>query len=68
MFIVDGICILLNVVIADLNPADLVLQVSFSPRVVTTITTQTKVVSYCELYPKDDFIPLAVEIFKCVHQ
>jgi hypothetical protein len=32
----------------------------------TTITIQANVVLNCDQHPKDDFIPLAIEIFGCL--
>ncbi len=32
------------------------------------IVVQEKIVSYCDRHLKDDFIPLVVEIFGCLHQ
>jgi hypothetical protein len=31
------------------------------------IITQAKIVSYHNRHPEDDFIPLVVEIFGCLH-
>jgi hypothetical protein len=67
VFMVDGICTLTDVIIVDLIHPHLVLQVFFFLGMVATITTQTKVVSYCNRHLKDDFIFLVVEIFKCLH-
>jgi hypothetical protein len=32
------------------------------------ILTHAKVVSCCNRHPKNDFIPLVIEIFGCLHQ
>jgi hypothetical protein len=68
VLIVNGICILANVIITNPTYANLVLRVVFSQGVVATIAAQAKVVSYHDQYLEDDFIPLKVKIFGCLHQ
>jgi hypothetical protein len=58
---------LANVMSVDLTRADLVSWIVFSRGVAPTIATQTKMVSYRNRHPEDDFIPLAIEIFGCLH-
>jgi hypothetical protein len=68
VFIINGICILVNVIITNPTHANLVLQVVFSQGMDVAIATQAKVVSYHDQHLEDDFIPLIVKIFGCLHQ
>jgi hypothetical protein len=36
--------------------------------VVATIVTQVKDEFYCDWFPMDMFFPLAIEVFKCLHE
>jgi hypothetical protein len=62
---VDDICILANIISINPTHATLVLQVVFFQGVAGA---QAKVVSYRDQHFKDDFIPLIVKIFGCLHQ
>jgi len=52
---------------ADSTHVDFVFGIACSQKVVATITVQTKVVSYHDQHPKDDFISLIIEMFGCLH-
>jgi len=62
VFTVDGICILADIFIINLIHVDLISQAASSWGMVMMVTSQTKVVSYCDQHHEDDFIPLKVEI------
>jgi hypothetical protein len=66
--LIDGICTLANVVIADPTQVDLVSHATPSSRVAMTVTIQTKEGLYYDQHPKDMFFPLAIEVFGCIHQ
>jgi len=68
VFSVNGTCTLVDVVIVDPTYVNLILWVDSSWGAITMIITQTKIVSYHNRHLKDDFIPLVVEIFGCLHQ
>jgi hypothetical protein len=67
VFIADGIHTLVDIVIIDPTHAHLVSQVTSSQGMVVTIAAQAKLVSYYNRHPKDDFIPLTIKIFGCLH-
>jgi hypothetical protein len=64
---IEDIHTLANIIIIDLTCADLVLRITFSKGMAKMIVVETKVVSYHDQHPKDNFIPLAIEIFGCLH-
>jgi hypothetical protein len=68
VLIADGIHTLADIVIVDPTHADLVSQATFSQGMVVTIVAQANIMSYCNRHPKDDFIPLTIKIFGCLHQ
>ncbi len=55
----DGICTLTNVVIVNPMRANLL---------PWSCTTQAKENSYCNWHPTNQFLPLAIEIFDCLHK
>ncbi len=66
MLTTNGIYTFANVVIYDLTHVNLFSWIVFSLGIATTITTQANVVLNCDQHPKDDFIPLTIEIFGCL--
>ncbi len=67
VFIVDGTCTLINIIIVDSTYAKKNSQIIFFRKVVPMIATQAKIVSYCDQHLEDDFIPLAIKMFGCLH-
>jgi hypothetical protein len=68
VLIANGICTLANIIIVDPTHVNLISQVAYSWGMVITIATQAKFVSHWDRHPKDDFIPIAIEIFICLYQ
>jgi hypothetical protein len=64
----NGTRTLVDVVIVNLTHVDLISQVAYSWGMATMIITQTKVVSYHDHHLEEDFIPLIIKIFGCLHQ
>ncbi len=67
MFTTNDTCTLANVIIANLIHANFFSQVIFFQGMVMTIIAQAKVVLYHDQYLEDDFTPLTIEIFECLH-
>jgi len=68
MLSTDGIHTLVNMVIDDLTRGDLVSQVVPSRRVIMMMITQAKEGLYHDWHSTNTFLPLAIEIFECIHQ
>jgi hypothetical protein len=68
MLLVDGICTVINVVIANLIRTNLVPCVITSCEVVTMVVILAKEELYHDWHPLDVFFTLAIEIFGCLHQ
>ncbi len=68
MLSINGVYTLTNVVIANTTQVDLVLQATLSYGVDATIEAQTKEGPYHDWFPIDMFIPIAIEVFGCLHQ
>ncbi len=68
MLSINGVYTLTNVVIATTTQLDLVLWVTLSYGVDVTIEAQTKQGFYCDWFPIDMFLSLAIEVFECLHQ
>ncbi len=68
MFTKDGICTLVNVVIADPTRADLLRQSCVTQRFVAFEVVQAKERSYSDRHPTDHFLLLAVEVFGCLNK
>jgi hypothetical protein len=68
MLLINGICTLINVVIANLIQTNLVSCVISSYEVVTMMALQAKEECYHDWHPLDVFFPLVIEIFGCLHQ
>jgi hypothetical protein len=61
-------CTLTDIIIDNLTHANLVSRdISSKGIMATMIIVQAKVVSYHNQHLEDDFIPLAIEIFGCLH-
>jgi len=68
MLSINGVYTLTNVVIANITWVDLVLRAILFYGVDATIEAQTKEGFYRNWFPIDMFIPLAIEVFGCLHQ
>jgi hypothetical protein len=68
MLVVDGICALINVVIANLIRTNLVSCVISFCEVVTMVAIQAKEELYHDWRPLDVCFTLAIEIFGYLHQ
>jgi hypothetical protein len=60
---------LVNNIIVDPTLANLVLVLwaNLFHGVVITIVVQSKDGHYCDRYPMDQFLPLAIKVFGCLH-
>jgi hypothetical protein len=67
VLIKDDICNLVDVVIVDLTWMNLFPQSYAIPRFVASNATQAKEKNYCNWHPIDQFLPLAIEVFECLH-
>jgi hypothetical protein len=63
-----GILTLANVVIADPMRADLFPWFCVTQGFVTSDATQAKERSYCNPHSTDQFLPLTIEVFGCLHK
>jgi hypothetical protein len=68
VFTKDDICTLANVVIINPMGVDLFPRSYATQRFVVSNVVQTKKRSYCEWNPIDQFFPLVVEVFGCLHK
>jgi hypothetical protein len=68
VLLVDGIRTLADIIIANPTQADLVSWSAFSHGVVMSLVVQMKERLYCDCYPEDVFLTLAIEVFGCLHQ
>jgi len=68
VFTKDGICTLANIVIADPMQADLLPQSYATQGFAASNVAQAKERSYCNRHPTDQFFPLAIEVFGCLHK
>lgn len=64
---VNGVCTLVDVVIVDLIQVDLVSHVVFSYGVTAIAAVQAKEGFYHDQFLMDMFVPLAMEVFGCLH-
>jgi hypothetical protein len=64
----NGIRTLVNIVIADPMQANLFSQSCATQGFATSKKTQTKNRSYHNQQPIDQFLPLAIEVFGCLHK
>ncbi len=68
MFTKDGIRTLINVVIADLTQAILFPQSYGTQGFAAFDVVQIKERSYYNQHPIDQFLPLTIEVFGCLHK
>jgi hypothetical protein len=68
VFTKDGICTLTNIVIIDPTCPDLLLWSYTTQGFVAFDAIQAKKRSYCNLHPIDQFLPLVIEVFECLHK
>jgi hypothetical protein len=68
VLLINGVCTLIDVIIASSTRVDLILQVVFSHGVIVIIATQAKDNFYRNWFLVDMFFPLAVKVFGCLHQ
>jgi hypothetical protein len=64
----DGICTLVDVVIANPTWTNLFPQSCAIQGFVAFDATQAKERSYCNWHPIDQFLPLAIDVFGCLHK
>ncbi len=64
----DDIHSLVDVVIVDPIQADLLHRSYITQGLVASDVTQTKERSYCNQHPIDQFLPLTIEVFGCLHK
>jgi hypothetical protein len=64
----DNIRTLVNVVITDPTQANLFFRFCTTKGFVAFDATQTKKWNYCNEHNVDQFIPLTMEIFQCLHK
>ncbi len=67
MLLVDGVCMLTNVIIVDFTPVDFVLWATIFQRVVATILASMKDDLYYNQFSVDMFLPLVIKVFECLH-
>ncbi len=67
VIIKDNFQTMADIVIADPTCLDLVKHASTMTMHVTIVTIQDKARSYTKWAPRDDFIPLAIETYGCLH-
>jgi hypothetical protein len=68
VLLVDGVCTLLNVVIANPTQVDLMLCAALSRGVATIVVTQAKNGLYYDQFLSNMFFTLDIEVFRCLHQ
>jgi len=68
VFTKDGIHTLIDIVIADLIRVDLFPQSCVTQRFVVFYVVQTKEQNYHDQHPANQFFPLTMEIFGCLHK
>jgi hypothetical protein len=68
VFTKDGIHTLANIVIIDPTRVDLFLQSCTIQGLATFDAAQAKEKNYRELHPTNQFLPLAIKIFSCLHK
>jgi hypothetical protein len=64
----DDIHTLADVVIADPTQIDLLLESCVIQGYVAFDAVQAKERNYCNQHPTDQFLPLAIEVFDCLHK
>jgi hypothetical protein len=64
----DGICTIANIVIADLMWVDLLPRSCAIEGFATSDDVQAQEKSYCNRHLTDQILPLAIEVFGCLHK
>ncbi len=64
----DGICTLIDIVIANPTRTNLFPWSCATQRFVAFDATQAKEKSYHNQHPTDQFLPLSIEVFECLHK
>ncbi len=68
VFTKNGICTLTNIVIVDPMRANLIPLFCTIQGLATFDTIRAKERNYCNRHPINQFLPLAIEIFGCLHK
>jgi hypothetical protein len=68
MVLAYGICTLVNVLIANSTSVDLVFQIASSCEVAANMIAYTQQGLYHDRHPINEFLPLAIKVFGCLHQ
>ncbi len=68
MVLVDGVQTLANTIIDNSIPINLVLLIVLSCEVVVTIVVEAKDDLYHDQYLLDQFLPLVIEVLRCLHR
>jgi hypothetical protein len=68
VFIKDDIQTLIDVVIVNPLRTNLLLSFCATQGFITFDVVQTKERSYCDPHPFDQFLPLIIEVFGCLHK
>jgi hypothetical protein len=68
VLIKDGICTLVNIVIVDPMQANLFFRSCTIQGFATSNTIQTKEMNYHNRQPIDQFLPLVIKVFGCLHK
>jgi len=64
----DGICILIDIIIIDPMRTYLLFRFCTIQRFIAFDETQAKKKNYHNQHPTDQFLPLAIELFGCLHK
>jgi hypothetical protein len=64
----DGIRTLVDVVMVNPTQVDLFPRSCATQRFVASNATQAKERNYCNRHPIDQFVPLVIEVFGCLHK
>ncbi len=64
----DDICTQVDIIIVDPTHADLVFQSYTTQGFVASDVFQVKERSYCDQHLIDQFLPLTIEVFECLHK
>ncbi len=68
MFTKDGICTLVDIIIANPTQADLLPRSCTTQGFAAFDATQAKKQSYCDQHAIYQFLPLVVDVFGCLHK
>jgi hypothetical protein len=68
VFIKDDIGTLVGIVIVNLTWADLLLRSCVTPKFAAFDAVQVKKQTYHNQHPIDQFLPLTIEVFECLHK